>query len=100
MCSDPFGSLLELFPQAQSFYDASVPFDVLLHQVVQQTPALADHFQQAPAGMMVLLVVLQVFGQIADPFGQDGDLDFRRSGILFIDPIGFDEFFLSVPPWS
>ena len=69
--------LWELFPQAQSFHDASVPFDVFLHQVVQQATALTNHFQQAATGMMVLFVGFQVFGQIADPFGQDGNLYFR-----------------------
>ena len=61
----------------------------------QQATALTNHFQQAATGMMVLFVGFQVFGQIADPFGQDGNLYFRGPGVLFVDAVGFDEFFLS-----
>ncbi|EGE57190.1 hypothetical protein RHECNPAF_470080 [Rhizobium etli CNPAF512] len=33
--------------------------------------------------MVILLVVLEVFGQVVDALGQDRDLDFRRTGIAF-----------------
>lgn len=33
--------------------------------------------------MVVLLVVLKVFGQVVDPFRQERNLDFRRTGIAF-----------------
>ena len=41
---------------------------------------MADHLQKAAAGMMVLLVHLQVFSQIVDSLGENGDLDLGRTG--------------------
>jgi len=32
-----------------------------------------------------------VVGEVVDPFAEDGDLDFRRSGIRFVQAIGFDD---------
>ncbi len=34
--------------------------------------------------MVVLLVVLEVFGQVVDTLGQDGNLNFRRTGVAFV----------------
>ena len=43
--------------------------------VVQKIAALADHRQQAPARTEILLVCLQMLGQVHDPLGQDGHLN-------------------------
>ena len=37
-------------------------------EVVQKAPALGDHLEQASARVVVLLVRLEVFGQVGDPF--------------------------------
>ena len=62
---------------------------------LQKTAALTNHFQKTTTGMMVFLVVLQVFCQIADAFRKNGNLDFRGSRVSFVDAVGFDQFFLS-----
>ena len=74
VCSDASGSGTKLFAKTQSFNDGAVSFDILLHEVIQKTAALTNHFQKTTTGMMVFLVVLQVFCQIADAFRKNGNL--------------------------
>src|SRR5262245_16457659 len=49
--------------------------------VVEQPPALTHQPQQAAAGVVVLLVLLEVLREIVDPLGQQRDLDLRRAGV-------------------
>jgi len=42
--------------------------------------------------VIVVLVVLEVFGQVGNALGQDRDLDFGRPGVAFLDPVFLDEF--------
>jgi hypothetical protein len=51
-------------------------------QVVQQLAATAHHLEQAAARVVVLGVLLEVLGQVVDPRGQEGDLHFRRTGVV------------------
>ena len=95
VCSDASGSGTKLFAKPQSFNDGAVSFDFLLHEVFQKTAALTNHFQKTTTGMMVFLVVLQVFCQIADAFRKNGNLDFRGSRVSFVDAVGFDQYLFS-----
>ena len=57
---------------------------------------LADQLEQAGTGVEVLLVHLEVFGEAFDAGGQEGDLNFRRSGIAFVSGVFLDNYlFLS-----
>src|SRR5215510_8234329 len=58
-----------------------VALRVLLAQVLEQSPALADQHQQAPAGVMVLLVRLEMIRQTVDALGEQRDLHFGRPGV-------------------
>src|SRR5438876_288837 len=44
-------------------------------------PALADHLQQPPPGVHVLLVRGEVLGELSDALREQRNLDFRRAGI-------------------
>ena len=59
--------------------------------VVQQAAALADHLEEAAAGVVVLLVDLEVLGELSDALGEDGDLDLRGTGIRLVRAVGFDD---------
>ena len=43
-------------------HDCSVTLDVNLNEVVEKASSLADHLQQAAAGVMILLVGTEVLG--------------------------------------
>ncbi len=44
--------------------------------------------------MMVFGVHFQVFGEKIDPFGEDGNLNFRRASIQLVDLEFFNNFLL------
>src|SRR5690606_19706813 len=54
---------------------------VLALEVVKEAAALGNQGEQATAGMIILLVALEVLGQVLDTLRKDRDLDFRRTGI-------------------
>src|SRR5436190_8122436 len=70
-----------LATQAQLLDQALVALDVLALEVIEQAAAAVDHHQQAAAAVVVLLVRLEVARQLFDAGGEQGDLDFRRTGV-------------------
>jgi hypothetical protein len=68
-----------------------VALDVLALEVGQKALALADHRHQAGPGVVVLLELAQVVGELADAFGQQGDLNFGRTGVLGAALVGVDD---------
>ena len=89
-----------LLTDAQLGDDSTVTVDILLCQVVQQVAALTDHHQQAAAGVVVVLVYTQVLGQLVDAGGEDGDLDFGRTGVALVGSILQDDLGTSFPSGS
>src|SRR5688572_22999711 len=75
---------LTSFSQPEPADDVQVSRPVLARQILEQTVALTDHLEQAAARRVVLLVRLEVFGQLVDALGQDRDLHFRRPRVLLV----------------
>jgi hypothetical protein len=73
-----------LFAQLQAADQLAVAVDVFFSQVAEQFSALAHKLEQSVSGMKVMLVLFKMFGEILDPVGQQGDLDLRGSGIVFM----------------
>jgi len=61
--------------QAQSCDQGSVPLHVLFLEIPKQTPTLPNHHQQTPPTVMILLVDLQVLGQVVDALRQQCNLN-------------------------
>src|SRR6266545_3048027 len=59
-------------------------------EIIQQTPALADHFEQTPSRTVVLDVFLEVLGQMVDAVRQQGNLHVRRPGVALVNPKFFN----------
>ena len=75
-------SLLLLPANTQVRDHLTITLDVALLQVVQKAATLADHLQQATAGVVVLAVDLEVLGEVADALREQGDLDLGRTGVV------------------
>ncbi|SOB57637.1 conserved protein of unknown function [Pseudodesulfovibrio profundus] len=73
----------ELLAQAEATNEVTVALDVLVSKVLEHFPALADQFQKTGAGVVVLLVGLEVFGKVLDAGGYECDLHFRGTGVAF-----------------
>lgn len=67
----------------ESLYQGTVPFNIYIAQVGEQTLSASYQLHQATAGVMVLFVKPQVVGQLADARGQKRNLYFRRTRIAF-----------------
>ena len=52
---------------------------------------LTDELQKTSAGVEVLLVDLQVLGEVTDTNGQDCNLNLRRTGVLLVLAVLLDE---------
>jgi hypothetical protein len=52
----------------------SVFLNIFIFEIIKQTAPLANQFQQPLTGMMILLVYLEMFGEILDSIGQQSDL--------------------------
>ena len=73
-----------LLADAQAADQIGVALRVLALQVVQQAAALADQLEETAARVMIFRVRLEVLGEIADAFAENGDLNFRRAGVGFV----------------
>ncbi len=96
-----------LLAQAEFFNQRAIRIRVAALQVVQQLAAAADHAQQAATRVVVLLVGLEVVGQFIDAGREQGNLDFRRTGIAggaleLRNDVGFDDICNRhfIPQWT
>ena len=80
-----------LLTDAQLCNDGAITVDVLLCKIVEQAAALTDHHEQATAGMVVVLVLTQVLGQLVDTGGEDGDLDLGGAGVALMGRVLVDD---------
>src|SRR4051812_3783241 len=65
---------------------------VLPLDVIKQGTARCDHFQKAPARMIVLHVGFEMPGEVVDAFRQDRNLDLGRAGVTGLVGIRLDDF--------
>ena len=84
-----------LATQTQLFNQGLVPRLVLLLQVVEQTAPLAHQQEQAPAGVMVLCVDLEMLGEATDALREESYLDLGRTGIGIAAPVLLNDLLLS-----
>ena len=74
-----------LLTDTQLSDQGTVTVDVLLLQIGQQVTAAADHLEQTTAAVVVVLIGLQVLGQVVDAGSQQSDLNLRRTGVTLVD---------------
>src|SRR5580692_10516708 len=71
----------ELLPDRKLILDVAESFGIRPSQVLKQALTLMDLHQQASPARVILLMGLQVLGQVGDALGQNGNLYFRRPGV-------------------
>jgi hypothetical protein len=72
---------VESATQTESLDEGAVALDIDLSDVLEQTTSPAHKQQQPPPRMVVMLVHLEVLGEVGDPLGQQRDLGFWRAGV-------------------
>lgn len=87
----PCGELSGLLVAEPQIRDkCSVLVHIRLPQIIQQPPALPDHLEQSAAGVMVLVMLLEMPHQIVDPLSEQSYLDASRPTIRLVRPVLFD----------
>ena len=88
-----------LAAQAETLDQGAVTLDVDLLQVVEKTTTIADHEQQTATGVVIVLVELQVLGEIGNALGEQCDLDLRGARVTLMGSVLSDDVLLqpSVP---
>ena len=79
-----------LSPQPKVCDEAAIPLDILVPEVLEKPPALADHHQQASPAVMVFLIDLQMLGEMADALGEQRNLNLGRTRVRVVQPMFFD----------
>ena len=84
-------SQIVLLSQSELTDDCTVTLNINLLEVVEQVSSVTDHLLQTAAAMEVLLVGLQVRGQVVDTGSQNGNLYFGRTGVALVGGIGLNQ---------
>ena len=84
-------SQIVLLSQSELTDDCTVTLNVNLLEVVEQVSSVTDHLLQTAAAVEVLLVGLQVLGQVVDTGSQNGNLYFGRTGVALVGGIGLNQ---------
>jgi hypothetical protein len=82
-------------PDSQGLNDSGVPLGASRFEVAKHFLPLCHHADESTLGGNILLVGLQMLGQISDTFGKDGNLNFRRAGVTFSGGVLADNFGLA-----
>ena len=79
-----------LLSQSELADDRAVTLDISLLQVVQKVSSVTDHLLKTAAAVEVLLVGLQVLGQVSDAVGKDRDLNLGRARVSLVGCVLLD----------
>lgn len=80
-----------LLTNTEFCYDSTVTLDVLLLKVVEKVTSSTYHLEESASGMVILLVVLQMFGKIGNSLCEDSYLYFGRTGVVFAETVSLDD---------
>lgn len=80
-----------LLSQTELLDDSAVAVDILLLKIVQKVTALTDHFKKTATGVVVVVVGLQVLGQVGNSLGENGDLYLGRTCVTLVHRVGLDD---------
>ena len=85
--------LKQLLADTEASDDGTVALDVGFDEIIEQTLSLTDHFEQTASGMVVVLVGLQVLGEVVDSLGENGDLHLGRTCVALMESVLLDNCF-------
>jgi hypothetical protein len=80
-----------LFPYSQPLDQALIPFEIAFLQIIEKPPPLPYQLQEAPTGMVILDMNLEVPGEVVDTLTQQGYLHFGRASIRLMNPELLDD---------
>ena len=82
---------LDVVANAELLDESAVVINVAILDVLEQTTTLTDELHEATTGVVVLLVLLEVLGEVLNAVRHDGDLNLGGTGIAFAFAVLSDE---------
>ena len=79
-----------LLTDAELFDYSAVSFNIVLLQISQQVSSVTYHLQKTTAGVVILLVNLDVFGELVDSLSENSDLNLRRTCVVLVKAVSLD----------
>ena len=79
-----------LLSQTELLNDSSVSFDVNLLEVVEEVSSGTDHLEETTAAVIVLVVALEVLGEVSYSLGKDSDLNLGRTCVTLVSCVLFN----------
>jgi hypothetical protein len=76
-----------LFAEAEAGDDFAVPVYVAVVEIAELAPPLANELEETTTRVVIVLVRLQVGGEVLDAFREDRHLDLRGAGIRRVDGV-------------
>lgn len=86
----------ELLTNLEPFDQAAIAIEILPLDVVEQPAPPSYEAKQTTTTVMILAVVFEVLGKLFDSAGEQRDLDFRRTGVLLVQTVAFDDIRLAL----
>ena len=85
-----------LLAKTEFLNDALIAVKIRSSQIIQQPSPLSDQFQESAAGMVILLMDLEMISEIVDPVAENGYLNFRRAGVILMKLETMDNVFFCI----
>ncbi len=83
---------MKLLSDSELRDDGSVALDVNFFKVVEQTTTLTYHLEQTAARMTILLMGLEMLGEVIDALSEECDLNLWGTRIALVESILIDDF--------
>ena len=78
---------IELLSQAELLNNGTVALDVCFLKVAEKISSVANHLLQTAAAVVVLVIALEMLGQIFDSVSKKRDLNLGRTGVSFVSSV-------------
>ena len=79
-----------LLSETKLLNDSSVSLDVNLLEVVEEVSSVTNHLKETTAAMIVLVVALEMLGEVSYSVGKDSDLNLGRTCVTLVSCVLFD----------
>ena len=79
-----------LLSETKLLNDSSVSLDVYLLEVVEEVSSVTYHLEEAATAVVVLVVALEVLGEVRNSVSKNCDLNLGRSGVTLVGSVLFN----------
>jgi hypothetical protein len=81
----------DLSTQSKTLDERTVAVDVYALEVSEEATTLTYEKQQATTAVVVVLVLLEVLGEVLDALAKNSNLNLRRTGVTWVGCVLFDD---------